>query len=140
MNSRLSREAVAERLNAAYGWEAKNRQLLQLARELPLPDETLRTDENRVAGCESQVWLQIEWQGDKLMLTCGSDSRVVQGLLVLVLACYQGLPAGEILAVDFEQWATELGLSRFLTASRGNGLRAIVRRIREAARPVAGII
>lgn len=136
----LSREVVTERLNLAHGWEAKNRVLLQLARELPVLDDNLRIEQNRVSGCESQVWLKIDWLDGRLLLVCGSDSRVVQGLLVLVLACYQGLLVNEVLAVNFDEWATELGLSRFLTASRGNGLRAIVHKISESAEHEAGVV
>ncbi len=129
----LTRELVAEQLALAHGWEAKNRLLVQLARELSRLPEPERSDESLVAGCESRAWLKLEWQAGRLALQADSDSRVVQGLLALVYACYQGLEAGQVVALDFEGWLGELGLSRFLSASRRNGLRAIVARIRESA-------
>lgn len=133
MSPVLSRESVSKRLAGAVGWEAKNRLLVQLSRELPAFDEQYRTEQHRVAGCESQVWLHLDWPENRLSLNSGSDSRVVQGLLALVFACYQGLSAENILQQDFEGWIAELGLNRFLSASRGNGLKAIVARITEAA-------
>lgn len=129
----LSKEAVAARLSVAIGWEAKNRLLVQLARELPTFPESSKNDANRVAGCESQVWMQIAWQGGHLQLAAASDSRVVQGLLALVFACYQGKTPAEIRMFYFEGWLAELGLMRFLSASRGSGLKAIVNRIYVAA-------
>ena len=133
MMTPLNREAVENRLAAAVGWEAKNRLLVQLAHDLPaFPDEQ-RIEINRVAGCESRVWLLLDWQDNRLYMTAASDSRVVQGLLALVFACYHGQTAASILALDFEGWLTGLGLNRFLSASRGSGLRAIVARIHEAA-------
>ena len=133
MTTLLTQKSVANRLVGAVGWEAKNRLLVQLAREVPRLNEADRSEENRVAGCESRAWLEISWQDEHLVLLADSDSRVVQGLLALVFACYYGLSAQAVLMLDFEAWITELGLMRFLTTSRGNGLRAIVLRIREAA-------
>ena len=133
MNTSLTRESITLRLASAVGWEAKNRLLVQLARELPRLTEAERSDENRVAGCESRVWLQLSWQGERLVLQADSDSRVVQGLLALVFACYHDQSAAQVLALDFEGWIGELGLTRFLSASRGNGLRAIVAQVRAAA-------
>lgn len=129
----LNRENVASRLSAAVGWEGKSRLLIQLAQELPVFPDAQRIEANRVAGCESRVWLLLNWQDGRLQLSATSDSRVVQGLLALVYACYHGQTAADVLALDFEGWLTELGLNRFLSASRGNGLRAIVARIRNAA-------
>lgn len=131
--SALTRELVAARLSGAPGWEAKNRLLVQLARELPRLPEPERSDESQVAGCESRAWLKLDWHDGKLQLQADSDSRVVQGLLALVFACYQDLEAGQVVAFDFEGWLAEQGLARFLSASRRNGLRAIVARIRESA-------
>lgn len=129
----LNRENVASRLAAAVGWEGKSRLLVQLAQDLPAFPDDQRIDANRVAGCESRVWLLLDWQDGKLQMAAASDSRVVQGLLALVYACYHGQAAAGVLALDFEGWLTELGLNRFLSASRGSGLRAIVARIRDAA-------
>lgn len=133
MTTELNQQKVAERLAAAVGWEAKNRLLVQLARELPTSDGSMRTEETRVMGCESRVWLRMDWQDQCLNLQAESDSRVVQGLLALVFACYHGQSAHVILALDFEGWIAGLGLARFLSASRGNGLKAIVAKVREAA-------
>lgn len=129
----MNRTEISERLLAAQGWEAKNRLLVQLARELPPFAVEDKNDAHQVAGCESRVWLKLDWQEDRIIIAADSDSRVVKGLLALVLAAYQARSAAEILAFDFDHWLQELGLARFLTASRGNGLRAIVQEIRTAA-------
>lgn len=132
----LTRESVARQLAAAQGWEAKNRTLVQLARELPALPQALCVEENRVSGCESRVWLVCNWSKDGLALEMASDSRVVQGLLALVYACYNGRSQQDVLDLDFEAWLGELGLNRFLSASRGSGLRAIVARIRSCTEQI----
>ncbi|WP_157669567.1 SufE family protein [Chitinibacter sp. GC72] len=125
---------LARQLDAAASWEAKNRLLVQLAKQLPDWSPEQKTPDRKVAGCESQVWLafspikqaenNVSWQ-----LAADSDSRIVKGLLALVLTAYnQRSDSGQF---DFEAWLNERGMQRFLSASRGNGLRAITRTISE---------
>ena len=128
----LTLPALIARLDAAHGWEAKNRLLVQLARELPpMPDE-LKTDANRVAGCEAQVWLLTQWQDGQLQLWADSDSRIVKGLLALVCATYAGRSKEEVSTFDFSGLLQTLGLQRFLSSSRASGLAAMVKVIRNA--------
>lgn len=131
----ISLADLSERLSHAPGWEAKNRLLVQLARELPEFSAELRDAEHRVSGCESQVWLWLERQDDRYLLAADSDSKIIKGLLTLILAAYHGKTAAEIQSFDFSAWLAELGLQRFLSASRGNGLKAIVAQIKQHAIP-----
>lgn len=133
MNTNLTQEGISQRLQSCPGWEAKSRLLIQLAREIPPFAESERSDANRIAGCESQVWLKLQWIDGALKLETDSDSRIVKGLLALVYAAYEGRNAEEVSNFDFERWLTEMGLGRLLTASRSNGLKAIVQRLRSSA-------
>ncbi|UXY14059.1 SufE family protein [Chitiniphilus purpureus] len=127
------RPTLSAALRTASSWEAKNRLLVQLAREAPSLPEALRDERHRVPGCESRVWLVADWQQDRLVLQLDSDSKVVKGLLVLLLAAYGGQTRDAVLALDFNAWLGELGLARFLTSSRANGIAAIVDTIRRLA-------
>jgi cysteine desulfuration protein SufE len=129
----ISLNDLNERLSHAQGWEAKNRLLVQLARELPDFPTEMRDSEHRVSGCESQVWLWLEQRNEAFQLAADSDSKVIKGLLTLVLAAYHGKTAAQIQDFDFVAWLNELGLQRFLSASRGNGLKAIVTHIKQQA-------
>nr|WP_314902056.1 SufE family protein [uncultured Deefgea sp.] len=127
----ISLSDLSNRLSQAQGWEAKNRLLVQLARELPEFPVEMRDDEHQVSGCESQVWLWLEGQPDCYFLAADSDSKIIKGLLTLILAAYHGKTAAQIQSFDFAAWLNELGLQRFLSASRGNGLKAIVTHIKQ---------
>lgn len=133
MNTNLTLEGITQRLQSCPGWEAKSRLLIQLAREIPPFEESERTKANRIAGCESQVWLKLQWIEGTLKLEADSDSRIVKGLLALVYAAYQGRKAEEVRDFDFESWLAQMGLGRLLTASRSNGLKAIVQCLRFSA-------
>ncbi|MBM5573055.1 SufE family protein [Deefgea sp. CFH1-16] len=127
----ISLDELSQRLAQAHGWEAKNRLLIQLAKALPEFATEFRQDEYRVAGCESQVWLLIQASNGKYDIAADSDSKIIKGLLTLILAAYHGSSAEEIQQFDFNAWLNQLGLHRFLSASRGNGLAAIVTKIKQ---------
>jgi len=129
----ISLSNLSERLSHAQGWEAKNRLLVQLARELPEFPIEMRDDAHRVSGCESQVWLWLYKNDVQIQIAADSDSKIIKGLLALVLAAYHGKTVEEISQFDFTAWLNELGLQRFLSASRGNGLKAIVNHIKTQA-------
>lgn len=119
---------------AAQGWEARYRQLIQLAKQLPpLPPEA-RTEANAIHGCESQAWLLAEQdpQG-RWQLHCDSDARIVKGLMAVVLAALNNKTAADIAAFDMAAYFAQLQLLAHLSPSRGNGLRAVVDAIKTKA-------
>lgn len=97
-----------------------------------MPDE-LKTEDRLIRGCQSQVWLETEQNGDSFEFQADSDAFIVKGLLGVILAAYNNKSGGEILEFDIEQYFEQLDLLRHLSPTRGNGLRAMVQRIREIA-------
>ncbi|AEV36954.1 Fe-S metabolism associated SufE [Pseudovibrio sp. FO-BEG1] len=119
-------------------WEDRYRYVIELGRELePLSDDE-RSEENRVHGCVSQVWLskRIQEDGDNgpiLFYKGDSDAHIVRGLVAIVLAQYSGVPAKEILETDIENVFSKIGLKEHLTPQRSNGLSSMVQRIKDDA-------
>ena len=118
-------------------WEDKYRFVIDLGRTLPALEEKHRTPGNLVRGCQSQVWLLSELRDGKLQLRIDSDAHIVRGLIAIVLAAYQNRAPGEVRAFDMEAMFQELDLLRHLSPARGNGLRAMVARIRREAESLA---
>ncbi|MFC3075824.1 SufE family protein [Shinella pollutisoli] len=122
-------------------WEDRYRYVIELGKDLPELPEEKRTAENKVQGCASQVWLVshagagadpvLTFEGD-------SDAHIVRGLVAIVLAIYSGKPASEIAALDALDTFNAIGLVEHLSSQRANGLRSMVRRIREEAATHAG--
>ena len=126
-------------------WEDRYRYVIELGRDLaPLP-ETLRTDANKVRGCASQVWLatrRVPSGGngkDKLEMQGASDAMIVQGLIAVLFAIYEGKTVDEILATDAHAIFAKLGLREHLTQQRSNGLASMVARIRADASAIAAV-
>jgi cysteine desulfuration protein SufE len=127
----ITLEQLAQTLDAAASWEAKNRLLVQLAKQLPDWPAEAKTAEKKVAGCESQVWLDFCQQDNHWLIAADSDSRIVKGLLALTLTAFNHREGAQVAQFDFEAWLQQRGMQRFLSASRGNGLRAITQQIKQ---------
>ena len=115
----------------APGWEQRARLLMQWGERLEPLDDGERSEANRVAGCESQVWLVGERQNGRWHFRAASDARLIRGLLAVLLARVNGLDADELARVDMADWFASLGLSRHLSPSRSNGMNAVLQRMRE---------
>lgn len=117
-------------------WEERYRYVIELGGELaPYPEE-VRDDTHKVPGCVSQVWLHTaRGAGEDPVLTFlgDSDAHIVRGLVAIMLALYSGRQASQILAIDADETLRTLGLDEHLTPQRANGLRSMVRRIRQEA-------
>ena len=119
-------------------WEDKYRFVIDLGKDLPALDEEMRSEQHLVRGCQSQVWLITHLDNGALQLNLDSDAHIVRGLIAIVLATYQGKPPAEVLAYDIDALFERLALLKHLSPTRGNGLRAMITRVREAAHQHAG--
>ena len=124
---------IIDSLGFFDNWEERYKYIIDLGKELPEMDASLRTDEYLVRGCQSQVWLVDEWRAGKLFFQADSDAFIVKGLLGVVLAAFNGKTPGEILAFDIDAYFTQLDLLQHLSSTRGNGLKAMVKRIQDRA-------
>jgi cysteine desulfuration protein SufE len=129
----ITADDIIENLGFFDSWEDRYRYIIDLGRELPDFAEELRSEERLVRGCQSQVWIDVAEADKRLQLSADSDAFIVKGLLAVVLAAYNNKTPAQILDFDIEAYFEELGLMRHLSATRGNGLRAMVGRIRDEA-------
>ena len=122
-------------------WEDRYRYVIELGKRLaPLP-ESDHTEDNRVRGCASQVWLTSRMEksdgGHVLRFTADSDALIVRGLIAIAFELLDGKSPREILDADAEGYFDRLELREHLTAQRSNGLRALLDRIRAHAEAAA---
>lgn len=130
----MSAQEALEAFTACPGWEQRARLLMQWGERLEPLSDAERTEENRVHGCESLVWLVAEHHGERLHFRASSDARLLRGLLAVLLVRIEGLSDAELATLDLVDWFNQLGLQRQLSPSRSNGLNAVLQRMRELAR------
>ena len=127
-----------EELKETFGffddWEDKYRFVIDMGKDLPALADEDKVENNIVRGCQSQVWLTHSCEADgRLRLHIDSDAFIVKGLISIVLAALDGKKPGEVLDYDIEGLFEELELLQHLSPTRGNGLRAMIARIRQIA-------
>ena len=129
----VSADDIIDSLGFFDNWEDRYKYIIDLGKELPPLPESFRTEEFLVRGCQSQVWLVEEWRDGKLYFQADSDAFIVKGLLGVVLAAFNGKTPGDILSFDIDAYFTKLDLLQHLSSTRGNGLKAMVKRIKDKA-------
>lgn len=118
---------------ALFGdWTERYQYLIDLGRKLPPFPPELMTEANKVHGCQSQVWMAVAGDADKLDIRAISDSAIVSGLIALLLRVYSGRSARDILDTD-PDFIDALGLSKHLSPTRSNGLSAMLDTIKAHA-------
>lgn len=116
--------------------DAKYQFLIDLSKRLPLIRDEEETDDFRVWGCQSSVWIvpfHPEENGQVLNFRGKSDSVLVSGIISTVLSLYQNKTPEDILALDAQTELKRLDLESHLSPSRRNGLTGMIERIREYA-------
>lgn len=111
-------------------WEDKYRYIIDLGAGLPPLEDRFRTEEWKVRGCQSQVWLVPEKKDGRLFFKGDSDAAIVKGIISVVLTIFSGKTPEEILQVDVVSLFGRLGLEEHLSPSRRNGLGAMTEKIR----------
>ena len=129
----VTTDDILDTLSFFDSWEDRYRYIIDLGKELPPMDDALKTDDRIVKGCQSQVWLDHEEKDGNMNFIADSDAHIVRGLLAIILAAYNGKNRQQILDFDIEEYFERLDLIRHLSPTRGNGLRAMVSRIRDTA-------
>jgi cysteine desulfuration protein SufE len=109
--------------------------IIDLGKDLPPLDDALKTEGNRVRGCQSQVWMVADLDRDtrRMHLAADSDAVIVKGLISLLLRLYDQRSPEAILASPPEVFE-RVGLGKMLTPGRANGLYSMIERIRQFAK------
>jgi len=114
-------------------WLDRYQYLIDLGKALEPLDEAEKTDDILLFGCQSRVWLIIEGDAEELTIRANSDAAIVSGLIALLIRVYSGASAAQILNTQAE-FIAAIGLQKHLSATRANGLHAMLEAIYTAAK------
>lgn len=132
----MTLDELLEEFDELEDWEEQCDFLIDLGFDVPeLPPEA-KNEENRVHGCQSNVWLVAdvsEANPPVIEIRAQSDAMIVRGLIAVLLMVFSGRTPQEILATDAKGIFARLGLDRHLSSARSNGLFGMVKRIRAIA-------
>ena len=89
-------EELTENFELLEDWEDKYRYIIDLGEKLPPLDEKFKTEEWKVRGCTSQVWLVPEIKNGIISFKGDSDAAIVKGIVSIVLMIFSNKSAQAI--------------------------------------------
>ena len=116
-------EQIVDDFEFLEDWEDKYRYVIEEGKKMPVLDESLKVESNKVNGCASQVWLHFA-VSDTLYFDGDSDAVIVKGLIALLRKLYNGTPIDEIKNISAWDSLKRLGLDDHLSSQRSNGVKA----------------
>jgi cysteine desulfuration protein SufE len=125
--------AIGEEFAFFDDWMDRYGLVIDWGRGLPPFPPAWQDEAHKVEGCQSQVWLGSVLREGRLYLAAASDAAIVAGLVAMLLRIYSGRTADEVLATDAGAFLKDLDLIGNLSANRGNGIAAMIARIRSLA-------
>jgi len=132
MSARERAEAIIEEMNLLPEGEERFMQIIRWGKKSPgLPQEQ-KTEQFRIEGCQSMLWMVPEFREGRCHYACDSDAFITKGVSSILCHVYSGATPQEVveLPLDFMERA---GITQHLSPNRSNGLAQIGRRIREFA-------
>lgn len=125
-------QKVIEDFARFSSWEDKYAHIISLGKSLESLPEEFKTEQNRVKGCQSQVWLHANLDVDKVIFRADSDAIIVRGLVAILVHVFSDSTPDEIMLSNYD-FLTEIGLMSNLSQSRANGVAAMLKQIRNYA-------
>jgi cysteine desulfuration protein SufE len=84
-----AQDELVEEFQFFDDWMDRYQYLIDMGRKLPEFPDSDRTDENKIRGCQSQVWFVASKDDGRLIFRAISDAAIVSGLY-----CYAYTVAG----------------------------------------------
>ncbi len=120
---------LADSVASAKGWDNATRAIMLAGKSLPLLPETMRQPDAYVPGCESDVWIASTVQDGKEVMAGWSPSKIIRGVLAIILEKANNLSLSERSTFDFNDYLARCDLDRYLSQSRGNGVRTVIEKL-----------
>ena len=129
---------IIENFELIDAWEDKYRYIIELGETLPLLEEKFKTEDWKVKGCMSQVWLVPEIIDGKISFKGDSDAMIVKGIMAIVFSIFANKSAKEITGIEVGNIFVKLGLMEHLSPNRRSGLLSMVDKIKFYAETFKG--
>lgn len=120
---------IIEEFSVFTDWLDKYEYIIELGKGVPVLDETLKTEDNLIKGCQSRVWLGCKEEDGKLYFAADSDAIITKGIISLLIRVYNGQTPKSILESDLS-FIEAIGLQENLSPTRANGLLSMIKQIR----------
>jgi cysteine desulfuration protein SufE len=123
------RQEIVENFLLYVDWMDKYQYLIELSKELPIIDEKKKTRKNLIDGCQSRVWLAVDYEDGLVKFSADSDAIITKGIIALLIRVFSGRKPQEIVQADVK-FIDDIGLREHLSPTRANGLLAMIKQMK----------
>jgi cysteine desulfuration protein SufE len=131
MNTSISKieKEIIEEFELFDNWIDKYDYLIDLGKSLPKIDESEKTLENIISGCQSQVWLNAKKKDNNIVFTADSDAIMTKGIIAILIRVLSHQKPNDIINAKLDFIKT-IGLNEQLSQTRANGLTSMIKKIK----------
>jgi cysteine desulfuration protein SufE len=110
-------------------WEGKYEHLIELGKSLPKIEESLKTEDRIIKGCQSKVWLHSEKKEGEIIYTADSDAIITKGMVALMVRVLSHQKPQDIVNANLD-FINKIGLTEHLSPTRANGLVSMIKQMK----------
>lgn len=125
--------AIVDEFAMFPDWMSRYQYLIELGDNIPALDDKAKTDATKIHGCQSDVWIQGDYDGDVLRFKGDSNAKITKGLAALIIRVLNEQPPQAIQAAEFD-FLDDIGMDKHLSSQRQNGLAAMIRQMKDRAK------
>jgi len=125
-------DEIVDEFSLFDNWEDKYEYIIDLGKKLEPLSSEYKIDENKIKGCQSQVWLIANEEDGRIYFKADSDAVIVKGLVSMLIRVLSGHKSQEILDAKLE-FIDKIGMKNHLAQTRSNGLLSMVKQMKNYA-------
>jgi cysteine desulfuration protein SufE len=122
-------QEIVEEFSLFDSWEDKYEYIIDMGKKLPPLSDVHKTEENKIKGCQSQVWMHSNQEDGKVYYQADSDAMIVKGLISMLVRVFSGQTPEDIIHAPVT-FIDEIGMTSHLAQTRSNGLRAMLKQMK----------
>jgi cysteine desulfuration protein SufE len=125
-------DELVEEFSLFDSWDDKYEYIIDMGKKLPVLDDKHKLDDNKVRGCQSNVWLVSDYKDGKIYFKADSDAIITKGLVSMLIRVLSNHTPDEIIAADLG-FIQKIGMTTHLAQTRANGLLSMVKQMKNFA-------
>ncbi|HEY0045844.1 MAG TPA: SufE family protein [Flavobacterium sp.] len=129
MGIKAVQDEIVDEFSMFDDWMQRYEYIIELGKNLPLIDNSLKTDDNTIKGCQSKVWLAAEEENGIVKFTADSEAILTKGIIAILIRVFSNQKPSDILDAD-TAFIDEIGLKEHLSPTRANGLVSMIKQIK----------
>lgn len=122
-------QEIIEEFSLFDDWMGRYEHLIDLGRAMPLIDPAYQTDDYKIRGCQSQVWLYATREDGRVFFSANSDAAITKGLIALLIRVLNGQEPAAIANAELS-FLDQLEMKEHLSPTRKNGLNAMIKQMK----------